>query len=83
MCQCINSQLECYSKSCKDLKYPSFSLLKLKLNQTKQINARTIPFFADIIKSMKKKSKTHLPPTRYLLKLSRMIHNFIFIFHES
>jgi hypothetical protein len=63
MCQCINSQLECYSKSCKDLKYPSFSLLKLKLNQTKQINARTIPFFADIIKSMKKKSPIFIVST--------------------
>ena len=56
MCQCTENNLECYSKSCKDLKYPSFSYLKINLNQKKQLNARTIPFFADIIKSMNKKS---------------------------
>ena len=56
MCQCIESKLQCYSKMCQDLKYPSYTFFKVNINQRKQLNARTIPFFADIIKSMNKKS---------------------------
>lgn len=56
LCQCVDSKLECYSKTCQDLRYPSYAYFKVESNQKKQLNARTIPFFADIIKSMSRKS---------------------------
>ena len=56
LCQCVEGKLSCFVNSCKYFKYPSYAHLKVKPNQKKQINARTIPFFADIIKSMRKDS---------------------------
>ena len=58
ICQCVNGGLVCYSNSCNNTKYPSYVHLHIyNKNDKKELNARTIPFFANIIKSMKKKSK--------------------------
>jgi hypothetical protein len=58
MCQCVSGDLICYSNSCNNTKYPSYVHLHIyNKNDKKELNARTIPFFANIIKSMKKKSK--------------------------
>ncbi len=58
ICQCVNGDLACYSNACNNTKYPSYVHLHIyNKNDKKELNARTIPFFANVIKSMKKKSK--------------------------
>lgn len=54
LCQCIEGKLVCYYKSCQTAKYPSYAHVNVHFNEKKQINARTIPFMADIIKTLKK-----------------------------
>lgn len=54
VCQCVEGELVCYTKSCENAKYPSFAHLNAYYNENKEINARTIPFLADFIKGMSK-----------------------------
>lgn len=56
LCQCVEGRLQCYSKSCKTAKYPSYAHVSVYLNEKKEINARTIPFLADFIKTLRKDS---------------------------
>ena len=56
LCECLNGKLECYAKFCQHSKFPSYARLQTRLNEKKRINARTIPFFADILKSLRKDS---------------------------
>ncbi|CAF0709358.1 unnamed protein product [Brachionus calyciflorus] len=56
ICQCINGEMQCYTKSCKNSKYPTYAHLNVYLNEKKFINARTIPFMTDFIKSINKDS---------------------------
>jgi hypothetical protein len=56
ICQCTEGKLSCYLNSCENLKYPTKAHIFVNYNEKKEINARTIPFFADIIKTMKKDS---------------------------
>ena len=56
VCQCTEGKLSCYLNSCENLKYPTKAHMFVGLDEKKEINARSIPFFADIIKTMKKDS---------------------------
>ena len=57
VCQCMEGKLTCYMNSCETLKYPTRAHIYVgDIDEKKEINARTIPFFADIIKTMKKDS---------------------------
>jgi hypothetical protein len=51
--------IRCFTKSCLQAKYPSYAHLSISPetdSPPKEINARTIPFLADFIKTMKKDS---------------------------
>ncbi len=54
LCQCLNGKLECYSKSCRGLRFPTYAHVKVKFGKKTRIDARIIPFFADILKSIKR-----------------------------
>ena len=56
VCQCVEGKLTCYMNSCENLKYPTKAHMYVGVDEKKEINARTIPFMADIIKTMKKDS---------------------------
>jgi hypothetical protein len=58
LCECTSTgQLQCFQKSCQTAKYPTYALLKLANGERKTIDATTVPFLADFIKSFDKKSK--------------------------
>lgn len=79
VCQCINGDLECYSKSCQSSRFPSYAHVKVKIGRRTEISAKTIPFFADIIKSMKKDSLVFIAsgPNYSQLKLDdQVVHTF-------
>lgn len=68
MCKCSETgQVYCFTKSCIHARYPSYARLSISLSdeiqpsrprssEIKEINARTIPFLADFIKTMRKDS---------------------------
>ena len=57
ICQCgSDGQLVCYSKSCQTAKHASFAHLRLVFGEKKLLNAKTIPFLADFIKSFDRKA---------------------------
>ena len=75
LCQCLEGKLECYSKSCKGSTFPSYAHVKVKLSEKTRIDARTIPFFADIIKSMSKDSRVFVAagPNYSSLKIRKQV----------
>lgn len=57
ICQCVEGKFICYINSCLNSKFPTYAHIYVSLNEKKEINARTIPFFADIIKTMRRDSE--------------------------
>jgi hypothetical protein len=70
ICECTSSgQLKCFQKSCQKTKYPNYALLKCVYSEPKSIDANTIPFLADFIKSFDPKSNFYVTNGPFLSSL--------------
>jgi hypothetical protein len=56
LCECVEGELACFVNGCDNHhQFPSFGHINVPFNKSyQQINARTIPFFSHILKSMNK-----------------------------